>query len=85
MILLSISGLFRTVLIILGVLFLLQIIGKMMQARRNIAAEDQMKREEAAAQRLKSESKKNFGKTTISKPDSNSIKGEFTDYEEVEE
>lgn len=85
MILLSITGLFRTVLIVLGVLFLLQIVGKMMQARRNVAAQDSMKREEEAARKMKAEAHKNFGKTTISKDKSSNMDGEFTDYEEIEE
>ena len=62
----------------------MQIIGKMMQARRNIADQDQMKREENAAEKLKAESKRNFGKTTISKPEKTDFNGDFTDYEEVE-
>ena len=85
MILLSITGLFRTVLIILGVLFLLRLMGKVMQARKNVAAQDLMKREESAAQKLKAEAQRNFGKTTISKSDSNNSNAEFTDYEEVKE
>lgn len=85
MILLSITGLFRTVFIVLGVLFLLRIIGKFMQANRNVAAQDQMKRDEAAAQKLKAEAQKNFGKTTISKTRSNDSDAEFIDYEEIKE
>jgi len=53
MILLSVNGLFRTVLIILGVFFLLSTLGKVALARRNMAAEDHMKKDEAAAQRSK--------------------------------
>ena len=86
MILLSISGLFRTLLIIFGVLFLLQIFGKFAQARRNIADQDQMKREEEAARKMRENSARNFGKTTISKLDKNKLSdGDFVDFEEVKE
>lgn len=84
MILLSIVGLFRTLLIVLGVLFLLQILGKMAQARRNIAEQENMKRENDRNRKTVDEAKRNYGKTTISKIDKNTIsEDDFTDYEEV--
>jgi hypothetical protein len=84
MFLLSITGVFKIVLIILGVMFLLKIVGNVSQARRNIADQDRMKREEAAAKQTVESAKQNYGKTTISKVDSKSIKdGDYTDFEEV--
>ncbi|MCB9223368.1 MAG: hypothetical protein R2780_11615 [Crocinitomicaceae bacterium] len=85
MIILSLTGLIRTLLIILGVLFLLQILGKMAQARRNIADQEQMKREHQASQKMANDAKQNYGKTTISKIDKNQISDtEYADYEEIE-
>jgi hypothetical protein len=67
------------------VLFLLQIIGKTAQARRNMADQDRMKREDEKSRRTAQDAKQNFGKTTISKIDKNEISDDaYTDYEEVE-
>lgn len=64
---------------------MLQIIGKTAQARRNIADQDRMKRQDEANRRQTEQAKQNYGKTTISKIDKNHINdGEYTDYEEVE-
>jgi uncharacterized membrane protein len=85
MILLSLWGLLRTLLIILGVLFLLQIIGKTAQARRNVADQDRMRREDEANRKQTEQAKRNYGKTTISKIDKSKINDdEFTDFEEVD-
>ena len=85
MILLSLTGVFRTLLIIFGVIFLLQIIGKTAQARRNVAEQQKMKQEERRSQQQTEEAKRNFGRTTISKIDKNKINdNDYTDYEEVE-
>lgn len=81
MILLSITGLLRTLLIILGILFLMSIIGKMAQARRNVAEDRRTKSEDEANRQMVEEAKKNYGKTTISNKKSNT---EFTDFEEVD-
>ena len=85
MILLSVTGLFKMLLIILGVIFLLRIIGKLAQARRNVADQDRMLRDEAAARKLKEESRKNLGTTTISKVDGRINDTEFTDFEEIKD
>lgn len=85
MILLSLTGLVRTLLIIAGVIFLLQIIGKTAQARRNIADEQRMKKENDRARKMKEDAQRNFGKTSISKVDKKKISdSEYTDFEEVE-
>lgn len=85
MILLSITGLFRTILIILGVIFLMSLLGKMAQARRNIADEKRMRQEEEESRKMVEKAKKEYGKTTIASNDSNHSDGDFTDYEEVTE
>ena len=86
MILLSIVGLFRTVLIILGVFFLLRILGKMAQARRNIAEDQRIKRESEEAKKVKLDAEKNYGKTSISKINPDTVDdNDYTDFEEVKE
>ena len=84
MVLLSITGLFRMVLIILGVFFLLKLIGQLMVARRNVEEERHFQQDRASREAELHESRKNFGKTTVTKigkdkPDDS----EFTDYEEI--
>jgi hypothetical protein len=86
MILLSVTGLFKTGLIILGVIFLLRMVGKVAQARRNVADQDSMKKQEAAASRLRQDSNKNLGKTTITKVGKGKLKdSEYTDFEEIKD
>ena len=85
MILLSVTGLFRTVLIILGVIFLLRLLGKMAQARRNIAEEKQMRHEEDINRKMVQNARENYGKTSISKLEKGSVSdSDYTDFEEVD-
>lgn len=83
MILLSITGLFRTILIILGVIFLMSILGKMAQARRNVADEKRMRAEDDANQKMVENAQKNYGRTSVIGSDENPD-NDFVDYEEVE-
>jgi uncharacterized membrane protein len=85
MVLLSITGLFRTVLIILGVIVLLRFIGKLMIAKRNVDEQERMNRELNAQRRSMEESRKNFGKTTVSKISKADQQGDFVEFEEVED
>ncbi|MCG8577486.1 MAG: hypothetical protein MI810_21575 [Flavobacteriales bacterium] len=85
MVLLSITGLFRTVLIILGVIVLLRSIGKLMIAKRNVDEQERMNRELNAQRRSMEESRKNFGKTTVSKISKADQQGDFVEFEEVED
>ena len=85
MILLSITGLFKMVLIILGVMVVLRVIGQLMIARRNADAERDMLQKERESQRMSSEARKNLGKTTISRIDKKQMdQAEYTDFEEVD-
>lgn len=84
MILLSVTGLFRMILIILGVMFLLSILGKMMQARRNVAEQKRLQEEVEANQRMVQNAQKNYGKTSIIGSKTDPSDSEFTDFEEVE-
>lgn len=84
MILLSITGLFRTLLIILAVLIILRVVGRMMIAKRNLEAEREMLKRERLAEKMEAESKRNYGKTTIGKIDKKAAdEGGYVDFEEV--
>jgi hypothetical protein len=86
MILLSITGLFRTVLIVIGVIVILRAIGKLAQAKRNVDAQAMMKKQELEANRLREESKRDYGKTSISHKDPNaSDNSEYVEFEEVDD
>lgn len=79
----SVTGLIRTVLIIIGVLFLLRLLGRVMLAKKEMDKENRRRRQERAFEKEKANKLKNFGKVTISdksKPDSDE---EYVDYEEV--
>ena len=84
MVLLSVTGLFRTLLIIIGVFVLLRFLGQMMQAKRNVDSERRDLRARKEADRQKSEAQRNFGKTTISKIGKSKFRDEdYTDFEEL--
>jgi hypothetical protein len=86
MVLLSATGLFRTLLIIIGVFVLLRIIGRLMIAKRNVAEHNEVQRKQNAANQMEREAERNFGKTTISKIGKSSKKdGDFVDFEEIKE
>jgi hypothetical protein len=61
----SVSGLFRMILIILGVFVLLRFIGQILIAKNNIASQNEMKRREEASAKEKVNAMKNVGKTKI--------------------
>jgi hypothetical protein len=86
MILLSITGLFKMALIIMGVIFLLRLIGKVMIARRNVNEQFQLKKKEREKEEMLAESQKNFGKTTISKIGKDKFKNQdYVDFEEIKD
>ncbi|MFT5823918.1 MAG: hypothetical protein ACI8ZM_005184 [Crocinitomix sp.] len=86
MVLLSISGFVRTVLIIVGVFVLLRLIGKMMIAKRTMDDHNQVQRKQNASDEMVRNAKETFGKTTISKiGKSDKNDGDFIDFEEVKE
>lgn len=85
MVLLSITGLMRTLLIILGILFLLKIIGKTVQVRRNVSDQQRMKKDQDKSRSTVNEARKNYGKTSIDKVDKNKLSdNDYTDFEEVD-
>ena len=82
MFILSISGLFRTILIIIGVIVLLRFIGQFMIARRNMAEQQAMKQRESATRNMKRAVEKNLGKTQVVSG-KNQSHAEDVDYEEL--
>lgn len=80
-IILSITGVFKTLLILIGVFVLLRFIGQLMIARRNIAEQNELNRQRMQYEKQKQFVEQNKGKISISK---SSSKAEDTDYEIVE-
>lgn len=84
----SISGLFRMILILIGVFVLLRFIGQILMAKNNIARQNDMKRREEELAKQKDKALRNAGKTKIlrSKNDQNPNDSIIdVDYSEVEE
>jgi uncharacterized membrane protein len=80
--LLSIQGVFRTVLIIIAVIVILRFIGRVMVAKREADKQRAHERQRKAFEKAKKESQKNKGRVTLGKPThSNDI--EDVDFEEV--
>lgn len=83
MVLLSITGFFRTILILVGVLVVLRFIGRLMTAKRNMDAHNQRQRDLNNQAKMMDQSKKDYGKITISK--GGNTEGDFASYEEIKE
>jgi uncharacterized protein YxeA len=81
MVILSIQGVFRTILIIIAVLVIMRFIGKLMIAKRNLDEEKAHERKQQAYQKAKKESELNKGKVQISKPSAGDV--EDVDFEEI--
>ena len=87
----SVSGLIRTVLIILGTFVLLRFIGQLMIAKRNIEEERKLKAAQDKFDKDLENTKANFGKTSVisasdtnnAKPSKSSSTIEDVDFEEV--
>ena len=80
-ILLSISGLLKTVLILIGVFVALRFIGQMMIAKRNLAEQNALKERKVQLSKEKAFVEKNTGKISISKKTDRSA--EDIEFEEV--
>ena len=61
----SVVGLFRTLLILVGVAVLIRFIGRLMIAKTDVSNDAAFKKEEARRQAEKEAVKKNYGKTRI--------------------
>jgi len=83
----SITGLFKTILIILGAFVLLRFLGQVMMAKRNMEEERRLNRNKRTFDEEHERKLKNFGKISILKGNSRKSKGmsdaEDVEYEEV--
>ncbi len=61
----SISGIFRTVLIIIGAIVLLRFLGQLMIAKRNMEAERILNKNQREGEAERQRKMKSFGKTSI--------------------
>jgi hypothetical protein len=82
----SVTGVFRTLLLLIGAYVLIRFIGRLMIAKRNIEAERQLLRKERTFEKEKQQLKRDFGKTKIvSKPNnSTNIPYEDIDFENLD-
>ncbi len=85
MVLLYLFGFLRTILIIIGVVFVLKLIGQMTVAKKNVREQQESDRKLRESQRVQEEARRNYGKTTISQKNNQKLnEGDFVDYEEVD-
>ncbi len=84
----SITGLFRTVLIILGAFVLLRFLGQLMMAKRNMEEERKINERQRAFDKERSQKLRNFGKVNIlarnKRKTGISDQAEDVDYEEID-
>jgi len=80
---LSITGLFRTLLIIIGAFILLRFLGQLMNAKRNMEAERMMAEQERLFEKEKREKAKKVGKTEVLNSSSPKGNVQDVDFEEV--
>ena len=81
----SIPGLFRMVLIIVGVIFLLRFLGQFMTAKRNMEEEREMNADKRKFNSAKKKAKENIGKTRIlNKRSSSQSDVQDVDFEEID-
>ncbi len=86
MVILSVTGLFRTLLILVGVFVLVRFIGNLMIAKRNIDEHEKLRKQQRESEELVEQSLKNVGKTSISKIErSKNNSSDYTEFEEVED
>jgi glutamyl-tRNA reductase len=86
----SVTGIFRTILIIIGTLALLRFLGRIMIAKRNLEEERSIFKAQRKQEKELEKIKKRFGKTDIVNDNSNSNhikinpdKVEDVDFEEI--
>jgi hypothetical protein len=87
----SVSGIFKTILMILGAFVLLRFFGQFMVAKRNLAAEKELKASQDKYEKELKKKKEMFGRTSIltnsnnSKIKSNTSSIEDVDFEEIKD
>ena len=82
MVFLSITGLFRTILIIIAVIIIVRLINQLLNARKNIAEEKRLNQQQSRESQERENYEKNKGKVTISKGDE---PAEDVDFEELDD
>lgn len=80
-VILSITGLLKTVLILIGVFILLRFIGQLMIAKRNLAEHNNLKEQDRQYQKIRQHVSRNSGKTSVIPPKPTTA--EDVDYEEL--
>ena len=80
----SIPGLFRMLLIILAVIFILRFLGRFMVAKRNMEEEREMNASKRAFDEAKRKQSQNIGKTKIVDKKKGSSNVEDVDFEEID-
>ncbi len=83
MMVLSISGLFKTILLIIGAFVLLRFIGQLMIAKRNIDEEKKLNDLQDKIKKQKEFVERNTGKIKISKNSSSKDESSYVEYEEI--
>lgn len=88
----SVTGIFRTVLIVIGAIVLLRFLGQFMIAKRNMEEERRLNELQRKAKQERDEKMKKFGKTTIlgtikSKKSANKTSADVqdVDFEEIKD
>lgn len=81
----SAVGVFRTLLILIGVFFLLRIIGRMMIAKRNFEEGQRLNDLDRQKEKAKRDHMKNEGRVRISKKTNQSKDDEYADFEIIDE
>jgi len=80
----SFTGLFKTILLVIGALVALRFIGRLMIAKRNLEEERELLKREKDFQQERNEKLKNFGKVSVEKqPKASGAAAEDVDFEEV--
>lgn len=86
----SITGIFRTILIVVGAIVLLRFIGQLMIAKRNMEEERNHSSRQRSAEKERNDKLKNFGKTNVinrsgdkTSPSSKQSNVEDVDFEEI--
>ena len=80
----SIPGLFRTVLIIVAIVFLVRFIGQFLIAKRNMDVEREMNSTRRQFQEQKKKASQDLGKTNILKKSARKNDIEDVDFEEID-
>lgn len=82
----SVTGLFRMILIIIGVFVILRFLGQVLIAKNNVVSQKEMKNREEAIKREKEKAKREYGNTKITMNKSSNTKDssiEDVDYQDV--